>query len=115
MALVVFVTGTLRAQDETHIADGLASIATITGETETLELSQDSISVTGDGVPVTGKDSTAVQAPAAVPVWKQKLYYGYNFDIYYHHDSRADRKDNGWSISVEPGLYGRKFGIQKSF
>lgn len=39
-----------------------------------------------------------------IPVWKQKLYYGYNFDIYFHHDSRTDRKENGWSIALEPEI-----------
>ena len=38
------------------------------------------------------------------PLWKQKLYYGYNFDIYFHNDSRADKKENGWSIAVTPEI-----------
>lgn len=33
---------------------------------------------------------------------KQRLFYGYNFDIYYHHDTRNSQKNNGWSLSVEP-------------
>lgn len=45
-------------------------------------------------------DTTAVQ----LPVWKQKLYCGYNFDIYFHHDSKANTKENGWSITVEPEI-----------
>lgn len=50
-------------------------------------------------------DSTAVETPKVeIPVWKQKLYYGYNFDIYYHHDSRSNRKENGWSFSFEPEI-----------
>lgn len=49
------------------------------------------------------QDSTTVAEPQ-LPVWKQKLYYGYNFDIYFHHDSRTDRKENGWSIAVEPEI-----------
>ena len=39
-----------------------------------------------------------------IPIWKQKLYYGYSFDIYFHHDSRSDRKENGWSIAVSPEI-----------
>lgn len=35
---------------------------------------------------------------------KQRLYYGYNFDIYYHHDTRNSQKNNGWSLSVTPEL-----------
>jgi len=49
----------------------------------------------------------SVAAPIAeqpIPLWKQKLYYGYNFDIYYHHNSKANRKENGWSISVIPEI-----------
>ena len=50
-------------------------------------------------------DSSAVASPAVeIPVWKQKLYYGYKFDIYFHHDSRTDRKENGWSIALEPEI-----------
>ena len=37
-------------------------------------------------------------------MWKQKLYYGYNFDIYYHQDSRSNRKENGWSVSLTPEI-----------
>ena len=48
-------------------------------------------------------DSVAVVATDP-PLWKQKLYYGYNFDIYFHHDSRTSRKENGWSITVEPEI-----------
>ena len=39
-----------------------------------------------------------------VPEWKKKLYYGYNFDIYFHHDTRTNKKENGWSIAVEPEI-----------
>lgn len=33
---------------------------------------------------------------------KERFYYGYNFDIYYHHDTRDEQKSNGWSLSVTP-------------
>ena len=50
-------------------------------------------------------DTTTVPTPVQdIPVWKQKLYYGYNFDIYFHHDSRSARKENGWSINVTPEI-----------
>lgn len=48
-------------------------------------------------------DSTA-QLLAPVPLWKQKLYYGYNFDIYYHQNSRSNTKEDGWSISLTPEI-----------
>ena len=51
---------------------------------------------------VSQADSTA--APEVLPLWKQKLYYGYNFDIYYHQDSRSNRKENGWSINLTPEI-----------
>lgn len=74
------------AQDD-HIANGLASVATMAGEA------------------TTATDSVAPAAtPVEIPLWKQKLYYGYNFDIYFHHDSRSNRKENGWSIALEPEI-----------
>ena len=88
LALVVLGTTALMAQSDEKVPDGLA-IATIVGETKTV----DSPQVT---------DSVA--ASEVIPVWKQKLYYGYNFDIYYHHDSRPNRKENGWSIAVTPEI-----------
>ena len=39
-----------------------------------------------------------------IPLWKQKLYYGYNFDIYFHHDTRNGNKENGWSIAFTPEI-----------
>ena len=83
--LLFVVLAAAMAQDD-HIGDGLASVATIVGETHT---ALDSV----DAVPV-----------EEVPLWKKKLYYGYNFDIYYHHDSRENKKENGWSIAVEPEI-----------
>ena len=53
------------------------------------------------------QDSTSMIAHTTVediPLWKQKLYYGYNFDIYFHNNTRADKTENGWSISVIPEL-----------
>lgn len=50
-------------------------------------------------------DTATVTLPAAErPLWKQKLYYGYNFDIYFHHDSRTDKRENGWSFALTPEL-----------
>ena len=88
IALLVLGTTTLMAQQNDPIATGLGGVATVAGETKTA-LSQ--------------KDSSSVQTLAQdIPLWKQKLYYGYNFDIYFHHDSRKDRKENGWSIALQP-------------
>ena len=88
VVMVVFGTTAVMAQSDEKVPDGLV-IATIVGETKTV----DSPQVT---------DSVA--ATEVIPVWKQKLYYGYNFDIYYHHDSRPNRKENGWSIAVTPEI-----------
>ena len=89
MALsVVLGAERVMAQDDgARVPDGLA-IATIAGEAKTID---------------TPQSTDSVQA-VEIPVWKQKLYYGYNFDIYYHHDSRPNRKENGWSIAVTPEL-----------
>lgn len=84
---IVFSTSQVRADEKKHTPDGLV-IATIAGETKTITTPQES-------------DSAAA---ANLPLWKQKLYYGYNFDIYYHHDSRQNRKENGWSIALTPEL-----------
>ncbi len=57
------------------------------------------------GETVAAEDSVAAKAPVKeIPLWKQKLYYGYNFDIYFHHDSRADSRENGWSFALTPEL-----------
>ncbi len=88
MALVALVASTAAAQQEDHIAGGLASVAAIAGETQTVTHPQDSTAQT-------------LQAEE-LPEWKQKLYIGYNFDIYFHHDSRTSRKENGLSIAFEP-------------
>lgn len=75
------------------LAVGAGGVATVVGETHTIN---DPKSVT---------DTATVTVPKEeVPLWKQKLYYGYNFDIYYHHDSRSERKENGWSIALQPEI-----------
>lgn len=84
LAVLLCSVTVLMAQDD-HIADGLSSVASIAGETNS---AVDSV--------------TSPPLPEQKPLWKQKLYYGYNFDIYFHHDSRSDRKENGWSIALQP-------------
>ena len=85
----------MRAQQTDPIATGVGGVATVVGETQDVLSTPDSVRA----------DSAAAQAALKpVPVWKQKLYYGYNFDIYYHHDSRSNYKDNGWSIALEPEI-----------
>ena len=87
IAVVVWSVTTASAQNDSDpLATGLGGVATVVGETQTV-------------------NDSVVAAPAEeIPLWKQKLYYGYNFDIYYHHDSRTSRKENGWSIMVEPEI-----------
>ena len=87
VAVLLSCTATIMAQQDS-LALGVASVPPIAGE------------------PRAAGDSLAVAlAPVKpVPLWKQKLYYGYNFDIYFHHDSRSDRKENGWSIALEPEI-----------
>ena len=114
LALMVLGTTALMAQQTDPISTGLGGVISIAGEIQTpldsvvAPAPNDSLTVPvpHDSLAVQApKDSTPVVAPVAkVPVWKQKLYYGYNFDIYYHHDSRSDRKENGFSITVEPEI-----------
>ena len=103
LALVVLGTTTLKAQQSDPLATGLGGVATVVGETQSPEIVADSTNVATSQESV-ATDSTAQVAVKPVPEWKKKLYYGYNFDIYYHHDSRSQRKENGFSISFEPEI-----------
>ena len=96
MVMVVLGATAMQAQKSDPLATGVGGVATIVGETQTALSAQDSVAA----------DTAAVQEVVLPPVpeWKKKLYYGYNFDIYFHHDSRSNYKDNGWSISVEPEI-----------
>ena len=95
IALMVLGVTSLSAQQPDPFSTGLGGVAAVAGETQTALSAQDSV----------GTDSAAVQvALAPVPVWKKKLYYGYNFDIYFHHDTRDLVKANGWSIALEPEI-----------
>lgn len=99
IALVVFGTTSMMAQEDNHSADGQTSVAVVAGETGTVESKKASTTEPSS------QDSAALQAPQQeIPVWKQKLYYGYNFDIYFHHDTRSNRKENGWSIALTPEI-----------
>ena len=84
---VVLGTTAVMAQKPDPISTGLGGVITVAGEVQT------------------PADSVAAEAPVKpVPEWKKKLYYGYNFDIYFHHDSKANTKENGWSIALEPEI-----------
>lgn len=92
-AVVLSGTIVMAQQNETDpLATGLGGVATVVGETHT---ATDSVSA---------KPDTPAKPAKPVPEWKKKLYYGYNFDIYFHHDSRSDRKENGWSIALSPEI-----------
>ena len=89
-AMSAFSQNTEPAKDD-HIIDGLTSVATIAGETKNTEEPQDT--------------ATAAATPQAeIPLWKQKLYYGYNFDIYFHSDTKKDSRENGWSFALTPEI-----------
>ena len=93
--MVVFGTTAMMAQQPDPLTVGAGGVATVIGETQTALSSQDSVTT----------DSTATQvALKPIPTWKKKLYYGYNFDIYYHNDTRDQYKENGWSIALEPEI-----------
>lgn len=44
------------------------------------------------------KDTVAAEETSL----KKKFYYGYNFDIYFHNDTRDRMLANGWSFSLTP-------------
>ena len=94
VAMVVFGATALMAQQTDPIAVGLGGVATVVGETQDPQVVKDQ--------PAAEEAKEVAVKP--VPEWKKKLYYGYNFDIYYHSDSRPMRKENGWSISLEPEI-----------
>ena len=93
--LAAVVSTAVMAQQADPISDGVGAVITVAGETKNEQnvVQRDSVQSTKDSVP-----------QAVKPLWKQKLYYGYNFDIYFHTDSRSDRKENGWSIALEPEI-----------
>lgn len=95
IAMLVLLSTSLQGQESDPLATGLGGVATVVGETHTVISQEDSVAV---------QDSAAAQEPVAVPLWKQKLYYGYNFDIYFHNDTRDMVKSNGWSIALEPEI-----------
>lgn len=95
IALAALGTTALKAQQTDPLAVGVGGVATVIGETQAPQVVPDSVTA----------DSALTQvALKPVPLWKQKLYYGYNFDIYYHHDTRNNYKNNGWSIALEPEI-----------
>lgn len=85
--IIVSFFGLLPIAAQDPLAEGVMGVATVVGETRT------------------ATDSIVQAAPEKeIPEWKQKLYYGYNFDIYFHHDSKVAKKENGWSIAVTPEI-----------
>ena len=103
---VVLCASTAWAQqtsDQTDpLAVGLGGVATVVGETRTVT---HVVTDTAHHTVIDSVEVSVVEVPVApVPLWKQKLYYGYNFDIYFHHDSRSNKKENGWSIALEPEI-----------
>ena len=85
IAAVMLSAVSVWGQQPDPISTGLGGVATVVGETRTV-------------------DSVSNVVAPDVPLWKKKLYYGYNFDIYYHHDTRSSRKENGWSIALSPEI-----------
>ncbi|MBQ2608707.1 MAG: hypothetical protein II588_05780, partial [Paludibacteraceae bacterium] len=75
MALVLFGTGAMMAQESDPLATGLGGVATVVGETQAPEVVQDGAATqtSQDGVTA---DSMAAQDSVAlkpIPTWKKKL------------------------------------------
>lgn len=87
---IVLCATTAFASGDDDVARGVTTALKLAGETYAATSVQ---------------DTNAVRLPEQeLPLWKQKLYYGYNFDIYFHHDTRSGKKENGWSISLTPEI-----------
>lgn len=92
LSLFIFQFSPLQAQNSDPISDGVGAVIQVAGEVRT---PADSVADTNDQQPKTNDQ---------IPVWKQKFYYAYNFDIYWHHDTKTNTKENGWSITLEPEI-----------
>ena len=65
LSLIMLASVSLHGQESDPLATGLGGVATVAGETQTAAESE-KLKVESKG------DS--------IPMWKKKLYYGYNFD-----------------------------------
>lgn len=92
LAVVLSATAVMAQEKTDPLATGLGGVATVVGETQTA--TDNFVNAPAD----------SVKKAKEVPLWKQKLYYGYNFDIYFHHDSKSNTKENGWSIAFTPEI-----------
>ena len=84
LSLFTFHFSPLRAQNPDPISDGVGAVIQVAGEVRT---PADSVAETANA---------NANANDQIPVWKQKFYYAYNFDIYWHHDTKTNTKENGW-------------------
>ena len=89
LSLIMLASVSLHGQKSDPLATGLGGVATVAGETQTAAESE-KLKVESKG------DS--------IPMWKKKLYYGYNFDIYFHSDTKKDSRENGWSFALTPEI-----------
>ena len=89
LLVTVLISSAVAMMAQDNLSAGrMVSVAQLAAETH----------AAGDTIPV------APVTEKKVPLWKQKLYYGYNFDIYLHHDSQKASRENGWSIALTPGI-----------
>ncbi len=100
LSLIMLASVSLHSQESDPLATGLGGVATVAGETQTAAESE-KLKVESKG------DS--------IPMWKKKLYYGYNFDIYFHNDTKKDSRENGWSFALTPEIGWKLTEIDTSY
>ena len=96
LSLIILASVSLHGQESDPLATGLGGVATVAGETQT---------VAGETQTAAESEKLKVESKGdSIPMWKKKLYYGYNFDIYFHNDTKKDSRENGWSFALTPEI-----------
>ena len=96
LSLIILASVSLHGQESDPLATGLGGVATVAGETQT---------VAGETQTAAESEKLKVESKVdSIPMWKKKLYYGYNFDIYFHNDTKKDSRENGWSFALTPEI-----------
>ena len=96
LSLIMLASVSLHGQESDPLATGLGGVATVAGETQT---------VAGETQTAAESEKLKVESKVdSIPMWKKKLYYGYNFDIYFHSDTKKDSRENGWSFALTPEI-----------
>lgn len=94
--LVLTCIGTMTATAETTTTTTTQTTTTTT--TTTAATTEMATTEAADETTISLKPDSAFMMLSPKEHW----FYGYNFDIYYHQDTRNSQKNNGWSVSIMP-------------